>query len=411
MRSYCIAISTKIPEKSWHEGLGSFPIVAVPVPPMSKDEILECIQNDIFMNEESAKAIASIWDDFGQEPIGIAFLRQRAGSGWDANEREKLFQEDMTDFFVHTFGEEGMESVVEVEIMKLVGLLQGTLTTIEVQRIFALTNSSNDGVLQKLMDRGLIEEKNDLLYAHDAWSRGHARTSWTDRIGGHPWPLIIRYAGLGAAPVMGLVRHWAFVSPYVTDTQVCPQTTKKEEHAIGISVNMLARLENLDFLVSDLTQAFPSLGQSVTQHLAQNVLGGSRQWQGMTRFALMRIAALMRDIRNEYQEEFKDISHLLLYDHKGLEVWNALALRHRLCRRHAELVGKLIMIRINIPSLNVIEGIDRSTIDQVMMEAGDQLYEIILLSSVESVVIRRDVSSRKEAIERLIRFLDIIHQI
>ena len=100
--------------------------------------------------------------------------------------------------------------------MRVVALLNGQITETEIRRIVDLPPQAGEDDLTRLFDRGLIREENGkLIVASRAWTDGHHRSCWLDRLGGqHASELLADYIRDSKEAEANAERCWTDLAPY-----------------------------------------------------------------------------------------------------------------------------------------------------------------------------------------------------
>ena len=118
-RSFVLLMSTKIPGISWKKFVKGFHIKSLPVPALDKNEIVKIVKG-MEKDTRYVKKLCDIWKDYGGEPVGIEILKDVFNKQFDAEQRKKLFEENLVSFFTNNFAEKSFEGNIQVQIMKIV---------------------------------------------------------------------------------------------------------------------------------------------------------------------------------------------------------------------------------------------------------------------------------------------------
>jgi putative nucleotidyltransferase with HDIG domain len=394
---YVLVMSTKVPGRSWLETAGEFPIRCCAAPPLSDAELQEAVEAATREDPAIAAKIKDIWTDYGKEPVGIGMLEDRVGTGWDGERRVEWFAKDMEEFLVRTFDETTLGAKVNLEALKLMGLLNGHLTAGEVVRIFHLQSARDEGALQKLMDRGLVQEVDGKLFAHAACDTGHRRSRWMDRVGHHPRCLLLRYVALGDDPAGCLQSRWATIAPYLPELQSLRNLAGGPHHAHNPLQHSFLTLATLDQLVKQLDEIFLARSPKIRSDLAQ-VLFSQNNCPDLTRSASLRLAALLHDCgkRRAFQEEEGRVS---FHGHEkyGAEQWRALAKACGIAREVVEHCGAIIERHMHPANLFLNEQVTDRALKNLVKQSGEWLPELLLLFLADLLASGKMDDRRSEA--------------
>jgi len=380
-RSYVLVLSTKIPGTSWSK-IGGIPITCRPAPALSEEEAQTFLGRKR-RGEDDADTIYAVWDAYGREPVGMDLLTRRSGSQWDSARVSALFEEDTATFFAEHFDEDGLEGPREVQVMKCVGMLDGLITRAEMDAMFSLKETRDEGALQKLMDRDLIHEEEGKLSAHPAWVEGHHRSRWLDRVGEHPWTILVAFVGLGDRPAHVLRERWETVSPYLWELAVLHDVPGGDHHTWNALEHSLRTLGHVDHVLERLEHALPDRHEPIRAYLQQPVDKKGIPWQNLTRMALLRIAALFHDIgkREAYTEDKGKVS-FLQHERIGGETWESIAARHKMPGSQVEYVSTLIRGHLRPLELFGQFKCDQRTdraVGRLIRDTGELLEPLLIL--------------------------------
>ena len=375
--SRVVVLSSKIPGHDHVMQVGGLPLACIAAPPLEDDEILTVVQRH---RSNDMRAIIDAWKDFGSEPVGIDILGRRPGEHWNGMDHTELLVSDFADFFARNFGMSGLGSDQEWHVMRLVALLDGILSRDEVERVLGIPRAEDEGTLQKLIDRDLLRQEGTRLVAHRAWVAGHARTGWLNRAGGHPWPLLLRYIGLGDAPYEGLLRNWEQVSPYLQDLAVLRSVSGGQHHEWDVLEHSLRTLQCLDGLLERLGEVLPDRAEFINKCLDEEISGTHSTWPSMSRRGLLRIAAIFHDVgkRDAFSEQDGKVTFLKHAD-IGADQWRLIAGRYGMPSAQMKLVEDVIRCHMHAIELLGLADVSDKSLDKLVKKADDRLVEVLLL--------------------------------
>jgi hypothetical protein len=349
--SYSLALSSKKPGRSWEKTTGGIPITAVAAPAASLDEMRAAVKQ-LSLSEELIDHMCEVWRAYGSEPFVIERIASRCGAKGGPEHQLGLVEKDVADFFEAHFGARDLGGETELRIMQLVALLSGCVTTKDIENVFGFGSHSDEGPLEKLVDRGLVHREGDRLAAHAAWVSGHHRSRWVDRVADHPWPLLVGLVGCGTGPAETLRQRWTMVAPYLPELARLELLPGGSHHRWNPLAHSLMTLATLDELVSTLDTLLPDRSATIREHLEGRVRvtgkGTDRDkelpWREINRLGLLRVAALFHDI-GKYDNWSTDGTRVSFVKHesagraKWLEVATSFAMPDSQRKYVAELIA------------------------------------------------------------------------
>jgi hypothetical protein len=177
-----LVTSTKRPSDRWFRS-EPFPLKerVYEIPPLSDDEIAR-LAKQIFREERLAHGVAGIWRAYGSEAFAIPICEKYSAKGWDPEQVLRLIEEDIVSWLVAHFQNQ-LGSDKSLNIMRLIGLLNGCISETEIRHLFRVAPQEGEDELTTLLSRGLVRvEEGRLFVTSLAWTEGHRRSRWLDRL-------------------------------------------------------------------------------------------------------------------------------------------------------------------------------------------------------------------------------------
>ena len=410
-RSYVMVISSKIPGQSWQKSVGEFSISRFESPILSDQTMTDYIRKHV-KQEETQKAVKDIWQAYGNEVIGICFLRHRMNQKTDDDRMVSLFHEDWIKHYKDNFGRKGLEGANEVQIMKLAGLLHGSLTRNEIEMLFNLKNAKDEGALKKLIDRGLLHEESGKLESHPAWSQGNQLSGWLDSVGHHPWIELVAVFGLSKAPAQLVEGHWDSIQTYFPEIARLSDLPGGNHHHYDPKTHSLKTLEIVSDLCNDISKRLPGFGELITDHLSQKMGIKASPWTYCDRRTCLQITAFFHDI-GKYgtkKQEGDKISYIQ-HDVVGAKKWEYLCKQYGVPESVKDHVARLIELHLHPLELFGNERVRDSAIRRLIVKTDDLLIENLLLFWADSLASGNGRFDEKRIIDFICRILTMAEEI
>ncbi len=382
--SMTLLVSTKIPGGHWQdEFVGGLPICTVAAQPLPETTLPTQVAR-LVGDRPIAHEIAAIWGDYGCEPIGMSLLMQQKAMNWDDAHRRDRFECEMIDILRAEFSEKALADPLAIPILKLIALLDGTVTPDDVIRIATIPTAADEGALHRLLDRGLIQLCGGRLFSHPAFVQGHRRSGWVDRLGDHPWPMLVSYIGLGDQPADGLRTHWEDIKAYAPELAALEGITGGTHHQLDALEHSLQTLSAIDELVIQWPASLPQYADALQAELRDTGGTSSRPWSSLHRLALIRIAALFHDIAKPHtRKEVSDKVSFIEHERLGAQHWRAIAAAYSMPVQQADAVEYVLLHHLHAVELLGNAEASTSALDHFLRKAGDQLYPLLLLGAAD----------------------------
>ena len=229
--SLVLISSTKRPGDRWFKS-GEFPVFTHEASALTDKEVqraatLYC------RDREFAVSAAAIWRAYGSEAFVIPILQKYSAGVWDHALALRLIEDDIATFLVRAFYQR-LGSEKSLNMMRLASMLDGCVSELELRQACGLPVRGGEDELTMLFDRGLIQVSEGCVVVRStAWSEGHRRSRWLDRLEGSVVPTLEAYIRSSQKAAGHAADHWAELQPYfpgrsVDDVKTPPKSRARE---------------------------------------------------------------------------------------------------------------------------------------------------------------------------------------